>query len=524
MSNKMFCLLGLFLHLLSCWADTVTTSVAEEPNTKPPSATSASTAERYPVINVKDQCGAVGDGKTNDTVAFQKAADMIQKAGGGTLVIPQATYLVGAQDHVEGKVPFYQPQRVFTVEKLDFLLIDGNGATLRYPDGLRFGSFDPKTGEVYNPPQMPFYNGEHIAQLIPMFNITGSRHVTVRNIELDGNSQHILLGGTWGDVGRQLGGDGLVLYGNTDVQVSKVKGHHFPRDGIMIGWTGLKADGPATPHTLTDCTFDYNGRQALSWVGGRGIKALRCKFNHTGRVLIDGTPLASAPGAGLDIEAEDSVCRDGYFEDCEFIDNFGCGLVADQGDGGYSRFVRCTFWGTTNWSAWLLKPALKFSECNFYGSLVYVFGSADAKLATSFSRCNFEDKPWTNGLAYRRNSNLYLVEVDSVNQLNVSFDDCSFTANTCRSIWFNAGGGPGYFTNCTFLHKADKVKSGEFQALLHNTVLKGCRFKEEFPPETAARWYIAAENTRIAEGAPTVVDGPRVHWANPNGAVGAIAP
>ncbi|MEI6590145.1 MAG: glycosyl hydrolase family 28-related protein, partial [Verrucomicrobiota bacterium] len=47
-------------------------------------------------ISVKD-FGAVGDGITNDTVAFQAAAAAINAAGGGKLIIPAGTYIVGLQ-------------------------------------------------------------------------------------------------------------------------------------------------------------------------------------------------------------------------------------------------------------------------------------------------------------------------------------------------------------------------------------------------------------------------------------------
>ena len=37
--------------------------------------------------------GAVGDGKTDDTAAFQKALDTAGKAGGGTVYAPRGNYL-----------------------------------------------------------------------------------------------------------------------------------------------------------------------------------------------------------------------------------------------------------------------------------------------------------------------------------------------------------------------------------------------------------------------------------------------
>ena len=281
------------------------------------------------------------------------------------------------------------------------------------------------------------------------FDISHSRHVTVQNLNLDGNSSAYVLGGGWGDTGRQLAAEGLLFYGDTDVQVNRVHSHHQGLDGIMIGWTGLKESDPPTPHTLTDCTFDYNGRQGLSWVGGRGLRAIRCRFNHTGHVKVGDTVLSSAPGAGVDIEAEDSVCRDGEFEDCQLVDNVGCGLVADAGDGGYSRFLRCTFWGTTSWSAWSAKPGLKYQGCNFYGTAVHTFGSPNPNLATAFTQCHFEDKPWINGKVYGSN---YLVDADSGGD-NIRFDRCSFIvhAATRHPLWFT--GGKPVLTDCAGLPK-----------------------------------------------------------------------
>ncbi len=52
-------------------------------------------------INVRD-LGAKGDGTTNDTTAFQKAAAAINAAGGGTIYIPPGNYVVGRQNPAGG--------------------------------------------------------------------------------------------------------------------------------------------------------------------------------------------------------------------------------------------------------------------------------------------------------------------------------------------------------------------------------------------------------------------------------------
>ena len=47
------------------------------------------------VSSVKDS-GAVGDGKTNDTKAFQAALDGCARSGGGTVTVPAGNYLIGS--------------------------------------------------------------------------------------------------------------------------------------------------------------------------------------------------------------------------------------------------------------------------------------------------------------------------------------------------------------------------------------------------------------------------------------------
>ena len=46
-------------------------------------------------FNVRD-FGAVGDGKTKDTISFQKALDACAIAGGGEVIVPTGNYLIGS--------------------------------------------------------------------------------------------------------------------------------------------------------------------------------------------------------------------------------------------------------------------------------------------------------------------------------------------------------------------------------------------------------------------------------------------
>jgi hypothetical protein len=173
---------------------------------------------------------------------------------------------------------------------------------------------------------------------------------------------------------------------------------------------------------------EYNARQGCSVVGGRGYSFLNCRFAHTGR-----GGLESAPSAGLDIEAEDGrQVRDLRFENCEFVDNVGCGMVADSGDSDGAQFIRCTFVGTTIWSCWPSKPNFHFRNCTFVGTVVRSYGhdEPDPTKATQYFDCTFTDDP-----ALSETGQVYLPEGHTGTICDVSVgDNTSFHRCTFRLV------------------------------------------------------------------------------------------
>jgi len=462
-----------------------------------------------PRINVRDY-GAVGDGKANDTIAFQKACAALNEAGTGTLIIPFGTYILGGQRHIKGKYPYFQYEQMIDLRKVQNVAILGNGATLRVADGLRYGTFDKDTGEPFEPESMPFTDYNYQARVGSLINVQHSSNIWIQDLELDGNLSNLILGGRWGDTGRQVAAIGLRLYNNRDVHVRNIHTHHHALDGVIIGWQGLKATDPSTPHHLVDVTSEYNGRQGLSWVGGRGVTAKRCKFNHTGRAGI-----ASSPGAGLDIEAEHSVCRDGLFIDCEFNNNVGCGIVADSGDGGYSRFENCTIWGSTNWSVWAAKPGLSFDRCRIYGSIVHGRGHENPKLATRYTRCHFEDRDYPGRGCYRSTA-LVMHQGD-----NVLFEHCTIIANRTKACYVDGAGSRELFRDCVIEHRWASPTNHDFLSIFRGTRLERVTIRERLEDAADRVYYVAGQQVEI--GSDVTVQGPRCKmWNWSWGKVGVI--
>ncbi len=468
------------------------------------------------VANARDY-GAAGDGVRNDSEAFRRASEAIEKAGGGKLFIPAGVYLVGEQK-AEPDGPVYCGQKTIFIDGVANLVIEGEkGTVLRTAPGLRFGAFDLE-GNKIDPP-LPFTDRKQSANVGAMISVSNSRNVTIRNLELDGNIDGLELGGFWGDTGRQLEAYGLRLHKNTDVRVENIHTHHHALDGIAVGYQGLKPDdGIRTPHYLKNVVSEYNARQGLSWVGGRGLTAEHCKFNHMGRARF-----ASSPAAGLDIEAEESVCRDGLFVDCEFVDNTNCGMVADSGDGGYTRFEKCTFWGTTNWAIWPRKPGLVFKDCVFYGSIVHGYGSEDPALATRFEGCRFEDPLDAQYPVFRAP---VLVTIDAGPGTgmgrNITFEGCKIRANRTMAMFLR---GSGFIVkDCEITHAFAREEQHSYLSLFDGVAIENTRFLEDFPDGAGGNYFIEAPGPSVEVGSHVVVDGPCVVWGWRRGMTGEIPP
>lgn len=363
--------------------------------------------------------GARGDGATNDSRAFAALSAEANRRGGGTILLgPGRTYIVGEQ--LPGGGPFgLNPAPVLELRNLARpLRIIGSGARLRCQPGLRYGTFDTASGAPVHRP-MPNYRLDEIATPYrAMIRIDDCRAaIEIGDLELDGNIERLVLGGRYGDTGWQIPASGLWLGNNhASETVTNLLIHHHGQDGVTIDGDDRR---PARSK-LSKVVTRYNGRQGVSIVGGRGYDFTDCEFSFTGRSAIH-----SAPGAGVDIEAEASkVNRDLTFSRCRFIDNAGVGMVADSGDSEGVQFTDCLFVGTTSWSAWPLKPRFAFDRCTFVGSVVHAYPDRNPARAARFHECRFTDDPSQSpsGKVYLGGGPIVnLAESD-----NVLFDRCTF--------------------------------------------------------------------------------------------------
>jgi len=240
--------------------------------------------------------------------------------------------------------------------------------------------------------------------------------ISIEDLELDGNLAGLIVGGQFGDTGWQIPATGIMLTNNQGSErLTRVHAHHHALDGLCIdGITGRE-----TASVIESVLSEYNARQGCSIVGGRNYSFVNCRFNHTGKAH-----LVSAPGAGVDIEAEEKTIRNLHFSRCEFSNNTGPGMVADTGDSKNAQFERCLFIGTTSWAAWPRKPLFRFKSCQFVGSICNTFGDRDKSRAAQFHDCKFVDDPAVTPTASVYRDSWPIADLSSYE--NVLFNRCRF--------------------------------------------------------------------------------------------------
>jgi len=283
-------------------------------------------AATYVVKNIIKDFGAKGNGIADDHAAFEAAANFFNKRGGcGKLIIPYGLYKVGKQV-VDTPKRFINGANVIYLDNVSNVSIEGvvnkqgQYPLIKYDNGLYYGAFYNDKEKFALPKCTPTtrnFDIKFAAQVGGAVYINNSTDVSIKNIELDGNLDNMILGGNWGDVGRQLFHVGIFMNEGRNIRLQNIHVHHFALDGLEnIGANNLFFENVVT---------EYNGRQGFSWVDGDSLIAKNCKFNHTGRMSIH-----SSPAAGIDIEPERkhdiSFAR---FTDCEIAYNYGV-IAADE--------------------------------------------------------------------------------------------------------------------------------------------------------------------------------------------------
>jgi len=470
--------------------------------------------------DLKKDFGAVGDGKTNDEAAFQKAADFFNKraqtpagAAPAVLAIPRGVYLVGRPNPLGNggsQVLALAGCRNLTIQGADSATTE-----IRYASGLRYGAFDPASQKPFESPTAFFVDRNYAAAVGICILLQNCENVTVAGLAINGNVGKAVVGGHWGDTGIQLNYDGIFVGDSRRITLRGLALHHLGRDGIQVlnHLAKTLGDAQADNILLENLTCNYNGRQGLSVTGVSGLRAVNCSFSHTGRVVIPalGKALFSNPGAGVDLEPENGFVKNVRLDNCRLVNNAGQALVADRPAGSHPETTKnvvianSLLWGTTNWSAWVTQPDFLFTNCRIYGAFVHGARATNPSEATRFVGCTFEDKPYRGQPAYGQS----LLHSDGAARY-MSFTDCRFVGTHNYLTWAIVAQADtaSYFhvRRCTFLYDYAQPPQGTYNNL-QGAVFTGVNAFRDGPHRTSKHHT----NTTLGNGgAPqsTVVRAP----------------
>lgn len=347
--------------------------------------------------------GALGDGRTNDTAAFAAMSALLQAQRGGAVTLrARATYIVGRQT-LGGAPGIYSwaPDPIIRCHGATRpVVVNGQGARLKAARGLRYGTFDPARGRplAIKGPYLGFrdksgrMSGEERASpyvgMIDLENCTAG--YTIRDVTLDGSIADLVLGGDWGDTGRQIPGSGMsLLFNSGPVLIEDVTSDFHAWDGALFCHNSTPADA-RHPIRITRYRARNNARQGFSHTGGLGAVFTECEFARSGR-----TRYQTAPAAGIDIEAENGrIIRDALFVRCTVSDNAGAGFLGSVNDALGITCRDCTFIGTTAPAIYNSRPRSRYYGCRIVGqNLTGHDDPAGGPLAYEFHDCLFTDDP-----------------------------------------------------------------------------------------------------------------------------------
>ena len=362
--------------------------------------------------------GALGDGTQNDydNIAFDAISQYVKTTPfkGYAIDIEHGEYCVISQKFVAG-------QGYKTTSALDIkfdgmtdksIIVKSDNAKLKLRDGLRFGFFDPNTGNaVANGDGYAENYAANVGWIFSFCNI--KKLVIVGNVELDGNSSKVIIGGKYSNGGYDTWAYGLWVVRVEDIYIENINAHDHLTDGIYIcgcsydGTAYRGANEPASDRSKVDwinpqwhgvinnVTSTRNGRQCLSVTGGQNLTFNDCYFDKAGT---DDLPHASMPKTTLDIETDLSSIRNLTFNKCFFGDAVypvACGNNIFGWDIRKVTFNDCKFVNNVSYmTVSVTVPEVTFNQCLLSGSIAYSgFYSQIESERTKFINCTLTDDP-----------------------------------------------------------------------------------------------------------------------------------
>jgi hypothetical protein len=337
--------------------------------------------------------GFVGDGVSSDQVAFTNMKSLADHLGYMRVRLTPRTYMVGGQ---AGDGTYYL-NSVNAIVSTTTLIVEGNGATLKTNPGLKYGTFDPVTGDP-----LATYStaAANTARGPTTIYASGCDLAWISNVILDGNPTSFIVGGGTNSGTLEAHHYGIQLVQCKVAGVVNFKVTGFLQDCLVIGNSTAAETDTATPHFIANGVLDGGGRCCLSVLGGVNRVIDDVQMVNPGAALVwpNGSH-GTSPKVPCDIEAEGTI-RQVVFRRCSFeqgvygANSLTCGSSNTKG----VLFEDCLFVGKHLPNS----PRMTFRRCRFYGPFVQLYTNTLPEEAMVFNECfltdaTFNDTPLQTG-------------------------------------------------------------------------------------------------------------------------------
>lgn len=335
-----------------------------------------------PTFHVRDY-GAVGDGKTNDIVAFQRLVKDVNIARGGTVVFDAGrVYLIGVEDDPNGghTANASAGATAFNFENCNCLTVDLNGATIKL---AKCHSSKYTFFRFFNCSDFVLRNGT----------LTGD--ATTHNYS------PVIWRGKREDSTHEWG-MGVVINGSKGT-VCDMKISHMTGDAIYSGNFKMGERVYSAKVLFKNLELSYCRKNGVGCLSSEGTTFDNCHIHHIG--TYDGVK-GTSPQSGIDFEYEDGTGGDGNIQltNCHIKYCTKRALIAANGKTAPQpkRFVMkgCILDSECHLANMRVKHFASISDCKF--SSTFFFGQMTVKncsfelpadisyiTGTSFVKCQF---------------------------------------------------------------------------------------------------------------------------------------
>lgn len=450
----------------------------------------------------------------NNTDGFKKLSAHLENKSNIKVVFDPGTYIVGEQVLAANGTQLLG-KNILVIKNANNIEIVGNQTTIRYVSSLKYGSFLPhgveKKGAINR-------NRKFTASIGNCIDIQGSSRVTVDGLNLQGNAENFDKGEEFGDKGIQLRHVGININESSFVLLKNCVITHFGLDGIYINNAVPQMENtPSQNIEINNCKSTYNGRQALSWTSGSGLKLINSEFNYTGKGGV-----RSAPASGFDIEPHGGqTCANAMVTNCKFIGNANSGFVSD-GNGKRNifniAFSNCEFVADNSSAMFPRNGSIKFTNCKITGPIVGLTGRIGHP--TTFTNCYITDS------SYNSNTNRYfpyLVNPD--NSMYYGFYGCTFSVFKYIPLYIASSAKTlaekPIVENNNFIFNYSSSPPKQWIAVLKNCILDNNKFidatAKKMPLDVFINTSTAPGNENIIRGSNEIISNKNIRWNKMNG-------